>query len=608
MPRLRCPFCFLSPLALATVVACGSESLIEPSVGTLEITTSTSGTELDADGYTLTIDSQGATPIGASATMQHGDLEPGNHTVHLTGVAANCAVAGENPRTVAIVAGQLATVTFSVTCSATSGSLQVTSSTTGLSPDADGYTISLDGTERGTLGPSGDVTLAALAPGDYLAGLSGVAGNCEVQGDNPRTVTVTAGATVAVAFAVICAAPPANAGTLRITTTSTGPAPDADGYAFAVDGGTGQPIGVNAVVTLPNVAAGAHTVRLSGVAENCSVGGTNPRSVSVSAGATASVAFTVGCSSIGVTQWTPIPLPGGFVGLDVWGSSATDLFVTGSDDSGASAIWHYDGQSWSQQFRRTGIIIPGIWGSSASDVFAASPTLQPDAALVLHYDGVQWSEMSGPASGNSGIGSVWGTSSRDVFGGGSQTLPNTYRVLLAHYDGTRWSEMPADVGGDYAAISGISGSSPTNVFAIGQNQICDECSHPRNFVAHYDGTGWSQSLVTPDNSLVGLWVGATNDVWIVGSGPDGEGLTMHYDGSSWTQTLRRTPEGNNEPGLSDVWGSSGSEVYAVGEGGILHYGGANWTLINPSPGIRVWGTSAGDVFVLGHGAVLHGTP
>jgi hypothetical protein len=34
----------LFPLALATVIACGGDSLIAPSVGTLEITTSTSGT------------------------------------------------------------------------------------------------------------------------------------------------------------------------------------------------------------------------------------------------------------------------------------------------------------------------------------------------------------------------------------------------------------------------------------------------------------------------------------------------------------------------------------------------------------------------------------
>ncbi|MEA2713199.1 MAG: hypothetical protein QOK27_1160, partial [Gemmatimonadales bacterium] len=444
MARLRCPIRLLFPLALATVIACGGDSLIAPSVGTLEITTSTSGTEPDPDGYSLSIDSQGEMAIGVNATMQRGDLEPGNHTAHLSGMAANCTVAGENPRTVGIVVGQLVTVAFSVTCIATTGSLQVTSSTSGLSPDADGYIISLDGTDRGTLGASGGAALGGLTPGDHLVGLGGIAGNCQVQGDNPRTVTVAAGAPASVAFTVICAAPPANAGTLRITTTTTGPSPDADGYAFAVDGGTGQPIGVNVMVTLPNVTAGAHTVRLSGIAGNCSVGGTNPRSVSVPAGATASVAFTVACSSVGATHWTPIPLPAGVTGLDVWGSSATDLFVTGYNDARSSAIWHYDGQSWSEQFRRTGAFITGLWGSSGSDVFAASAALQANAALILHYDGVSWSEMSGPASGNSGIGAVWGTSSGDVFGGGSQTLPNTYRVLLAHYDGTSWSEMPTD--------------------------------------------------------------------------------------------------------------------------------------------------------------------
>jgi hypothetical protein len=607
--RFRCPLRSLSPLALGAAIACGGDSLIAPSVGTLEITTSTTGTELDADGYTLTIDGQGETAIGANGTVQRGDLEPGNHTVLLSGIAANCTVAGENPSTANIVAGQLVTVAFSVTCTATTGSLRVTSSTSGLAPDADGYIISIDGTERGTLGPSGDVTLAGLTAGDHLVGLSGVAGNCQVQGENPRTVSITGGATVPAAFAVVCSAPPANAGTLRISTTTTGLSPDADGYAFAVDGGTGQTIGVNSVVTLPNVAAGAHTVRLSGVAGNCSVDGTNPRSVSVPAGATASVTFTVGCSSVGVTDWTPIPLPAGFnSGLDVWGSSATDLFVTGYDEAGGPAIWHYDGQSWSKQFQRTGISLSGIWGSSASDVFAAATNLESRTGVILHYDGVQWSEMPGQMfSGEGAMGSVWGTSSGDVFAGGRQALTNTYRVLLGHYDGTSWSKMPADVGGDFAAITGLSGSSPTDVYAIGDNQICDECNRPRNFVAHYDGAQWTESFETIDNGLFGIWVGASNDVWVVGEGFDHEGYLLHYDGTRWTQTFRRTPEGNVEPPLSDVWGSSGSDIYAVGEGGILRYDGTSWTPINPTPGTRVWGTSTGDVFVLGGDAVLHGT-
>jgi hypothetical protein len=136
-------------------------------------------------------------------------------------------------------------------------------------------------------------------------GLSGVAGNCGVAGDNPRTVTITAGASVTVGFAVTCATPPSMVGTLRVTTVTTGPNTDPNGYAFALDGGPTQAIGINATATLTNVAAGTHSVQLSNIAGACRVEDTNPRSVTVSGGVTADVSFAITCvATTGTLQVT----------------------------------------------------------------------------------------------------------------------------------------------------------------------------------------------------------------------------------------------------------------------------------------------------------------
>ncbi|WP_281289668.1 LpqB family beta-propeller domain-containing protein [Fodinibius salinus] len=51
---------------------------------------------------------------------------------------------------------------------------------------------------------SGRVTLAGLSEGDVDAKLSGIAGNCSVNGSNPQTVTITAGDTTSTSFAVSC--------------------------------------------------------------------------------------------------------------------------------------------------------------------------------------------------------------------------------------------------------------------------------------------------------------------------------------------------------------------------------------------------------------------
>jgi probable HAF family extracellular repeat protein len=91
--------------------------------------------------------------------------------------------------------------------------------------------------------------------------------------------------------------PPTNS-TLRITTTTTGGSLDPDGYTVAVDGGTPQTIAVNATVTMETLAAGEHTIQLSGLAVNCTVGEANPRTVTVLGAATSDVTFAVQCTAI----------------------------------------------------------------------------------------------------------------------------------------------------------------------------------------------------------------------------------------------------------------------------------------------------------------------
>ncbi len=63
--------------------------------------------------------------------------------------------------------------------------------------------------------------------------------------------------------------------------------------------------------------------------------------------------------------------------------------------------------------------------------------------------------------------------------------------------------------------------------------------------------------------------------------------------------------------LWDVWGTSASDVYAVGVWGtILHYDGTAWNDVgdpNMSLLYGVWGTSSGDVHAVGlYGTMLRG--
>src|SRR5206468_2980509 len=147
-------------------------------------------------------------PIGANATVT-ATVTSGDYQVSLSGVPSNCTVSGANPRTVTVPANGTGPTTFSVSCTAptTTGTLPVTTSTTGQNTPAS-YPLNFTGPCLPTgasppIGANGTVT-ATVTSGDYQVSLSDVPSNCTVSGANPRTVTVPAGGTATTTFAVTC--------------------------------------------------------------------------------------------------------------------------------------------------------------------------------------------------------------------------------------------------------------------------------------------------------------------------------------------------------------------------------------------------------------------
>jgi TolB protein len=195
---------------------------------------------------------------------------------------------------VTVAAGATAEVAFVVACTAATGSLRIRTTTTGDSPDQDGYSTTVDARAAQPIEVNGSLTVSGLNPGSHQVTLGGLASNCTVSGSNPRSATVNAGNTVEINFSVSCPAT-STTGSIEITTTTTGSSPD-DGYTIVVDAGAAQPIGANTSITVSDIAAGEHQVTLGGIAANCTAAGENPRTVTVTVGATAPVAFSVTCT------------------------------------------------------------------------------------------------------------------------------------------------------------------------------------------------------------------------------------------------------------------------------------------------------------------------
>ncbi|MBA3260022.1 MAG: hypothetical protein H0T68_11235 [Gemmatimonadales bacterium] len=279
-------------------LACGGGegNLTDPDLGTIEITAATSGPEPDADGYAITIDGAGGRSIGPNGTLRVEGLESGTHVVGLSGAAPNCSVADQGSAAIDVVRGSTVSVRFAVDCRATTGAVQITTST-GPNADADGYSLLFDGVERQPIGVGETVILSGLSPGGHTVGLSGLAANCRIEGDNPRAVTVVAGETTPVGISAACDPPPPLTGTLRVITATSGADPDPDGFRFRIDEAQEQPVGANATVSVTGLAAGPHTVRLLDLAANCTVTGDDLLSITVAAGATVDVSYAIACSA-----------------------------------------------------------------------------------------------------------------------------------------------------------------------------------------------------------------------------------------------------------------------------------------------------------------------
>ncbi|NUP13729.1 MAG: hypothetical protein HOW73_47440 [Polyangiaceae bacterium] len=197
--------------------------------------------------------------------------------------------------------------------------------------------------------------------------------------------------------------------------------------------------------------------------------------------------------------------------------------------------------------------------------------------------------------------SVWGTSSTSVYAVGGPLGNSGFDALALHYDGETWTDL-APGGSD--SFWWVHGTGDDDVWMVGEN----------GRVTHFDGETFEEHDVPTTATLWGAIAFAKDDVWVVGGmvgGPatEPDDVVLHYDGSAWSLVpLPGEPLGR---ALFKVWGTSGDDLFVVGEGGVMwHKKGAEW-LLESDPPIAggnlttVHGCSSSDVYAVGGRDLLH---
>ena len=302
---------------------------------------------------------------------------------------------------------------------------------------------------------------------------------------------------------------------------------------------------------------------------------------------------------------------------DVW--AAGDL----------GTILHYDGTRWSATPSPVGVSLKGLWASSPTDVWAVG-----DNGFILHFDGGGWTVVATSPAGL-GLNAIWGTSSTDIWAGGNNLL---------HWDGQTWSPATNLPYPFLTSISGIWGSAPNNVYAVGAPALgggFSDMGAGGASVMRWDGSSWT-AVTTPIGPLTSIWGSGPSDVWVDGK------TVWHFDGTNWWQMATATGPMWG-PAVGDVWilgsepffgaqtqissgvvattnsgikwgynaiAGAGTDAWAVGNGGeMAHFDGQAWSSqtrrLFDAPSeyspvlLQVHGTSASDLWVVGEGAIAH---
>ncbi len=167
---------------------------------------------------------------------------------------------------------------------------------------------------------------------------------------------------------------------------------------------------------------------------------------------------------------------------------------------------------------------------------------------------------------------IWGSDVNNVYAVGLIVLSNppayAYTGIM-HWDGTLWTSQDYQEGD----LRGIFGFGPNDIWAVGSWSID---YNPYSLITHWDGKTWTTWKPQQYNLLSALWGTSSSNLYAVGL----SGLILHYDGKAWTQQQSGTTMD-----LADIWGTDNSHIWAAGyqtstgDGVLLQYDGVSWKTI-----------------------------
>ena len=271
----------------------------------------------------------------------------------------------------------------------------------------------------------------------------------------------------------------------------------------------------------------------------------------------------------------------------LWGASATDVYGV---SFGGSIVHSTGNGKWDIQHLGQGTALLDVFGRSAMELYAVG---DQDQIFASTGDG-KWAAQKAGVNGAT-LETVWGVKGSLLVAGFQQ---NRGLVLSSPLADGKWTPVnQAMMQGQPSDINALTVGDSTHRWAVGVG----------GSILFTSNTGkWSAQTSGTQTDLWGAFAVGGSAVWASGGSKMGNTLILHSAGNGmWA------PEKSPGTGiLYGVWGSSASDLYAVGQGGtILHSTGNGAWAAQKSGTVQdlhaVWGSSASDLYAVGTGVILH---
>jgi hypothetical protein len=300
---------------------------------------------------------------------------------------------------------------------------------------------------------------------------------------------------------------------------------------------------------------------------------------------------------------------------------ASTLVPLAADDVwlvGDNTIQHFDGQTWTPY----DVDLETIWVAGHDDVYGVD-----GSNTIHHFDGATWTTTT--LGEQRAFYTIWGTGPDDLYAGGRSYAASQYETaVVEHYDGTAWSELTLDLPGDANDwVTSIAGADQHLFVGL----------HNTNEIRVREGNGWIP-LATPElRAHTRIYASPTGHLFVVPGafpqlfrfeGTDQRALAMGvpssiapvsaselyavttpstgthhlyaYDGQSWRQDT-------SLQFVRSVTTTLSGDVLLLAADGLHTRTGATWSAATPGPvdGDLAWAASPTDVWLTDGTMHLH---